>query len=51
MIVGENIFVMLLTHEKFKTSTPNPIADATRSTEVLVSLSLDARPKVTRRND
>ncbi|WP_442942779.1 VOC family protein [Nostoc sp.] len=28
MIVSETIFVMLLTHEKFKTFTPNPICDA-----------------------
>lgn len=29
MIVSETIFVMLLTHEKFKTFTPKPICDAT----------------------
>ncbi len=46
MIVGEDIFVMLLTHEKFKTFTPKPICDATKSTEVLVCLSVDSRPKV-----
>ena len=46
MIVGENIFVMLLTHDKFRTFTPKPICDATRSTEVLVCLSCDSRDKV-----
>jgi predicted lactoylglutathione lyase len=46
MIVGEDIFVMLLTHEKFKTFTPNPICDATKSTEVLVCLSIDGRERV-----
>jgi predicted lactoylglutathione lyase len=46
MIVSEDIFVMLLTHEKFKTFTPNPICDATKSTEVLVCLSRDSREKV-----
>jgi predicted lactoylglutathione lyase len=46
MIVSENIFVMLLTHEKFKTFTPNPICDATKSTEVLVCLSAESREKL-----
>jgi uncharacterized protein len=46
MIVSDNIFVMLLTHEKFKTFTPKPICDATKSTEVLTCLSLDSRTKV-----
>lgn len=36
MIVSEEIFVMLLTHDKFKTFTPKEICDATQSTEVLV---------------
>jgi predicted lactoylglutathione lyase len=46
MIVGDNIFVMLLTHEKFRGFTPNSIADARRSTEVLVCLSADSRARV-----
>jgi len=46
MIVGEDIFVMLLTHEKFKTFTPKQICDATKSTEVLVCLSCESREKV-----
>jgi len=46
MIVSEDIFVMLLTHEKFKTFTPKKICDATKSTEVLVCLSADSREKV-----
>lgn len=46
MIVSENIFVMLLTHEKFKMFTPNAICDATKSTEVLVCLSTESRAKV-----
>ncbi|NJP09084.1 MAG: VOC family protein [Leptolyngbyaceae cyanobacterium RU_5_1] len=46
MIVSENIFVMLLTYEKFKTFTPNAICDATKSTEVLVCLSMESREKV-----
>jgi predicted lactoylglutathione lyase len=46
MIVGEGIFVMLLTHEKFKGFTPNPICDARASTEVLIALSCDSRAQV-----
>lgn len=46
MIVSDDIFVMLLTHDKFKTFTPKEICDATKSTEVLVCLSSDSREKV-----
>ena len=46
MIVGEDIFVMLLTHDKFKTFTPKEICDATQSTEVLVCLSCESRENV-----
>jgi len=46
MIVGGDIFVMLLTHDKFQTFTPKEICDATKSTEVLVCLSSDSREKV-----
>ena len=46
MIVSEDIFVMLLTHDKFKTFTPNKICDATKSTEALVCLSCEGREKV-----
>jgi predicted lactoylglutathione lyase len=46
MIVAEDIFVMLLTQAKFKTFTPKPISDATKSTEVIVCLSSESRAKV-----
>lgn len=46
MVVSEDIFVMLLTEAKFKTFTPKEICDATKSTEVLVCLSLESREKV-----
>lgn len=46
MIVGENIFVMLLVESFFKTFTKKELCDATRSTEVLVCLSVDSRAKV-----
>ena len=46
MIVSEDIFVMLLTHEKFKTFTPKEICDSSKSTEVLVCLSAESRENV-----
>lgn len=46
MIAGDNIFVMLLTRERFGGFTPKPVADATRSTEVLICLALDSRDAV-----
>ena len=47
MIVAENIFVMLLSEERFKTFTPKPICDATQATEVLVCLQVESRDRVT----
>lgn len=46
MIVSNDIFVMLLTEDKFKTFTPKPICDATLSTEVLICLSCESRAEV-----
>lgn len=46
MVIGDNIYAMLLTHEKFRSFTPNPICDAHKSTEVLVCLSRDSREAV-----
>src|SRR5262245_33411768 len=46
MIVTDNIFVMLLTEEKFKSFTPKQICDAKKYTEALVALSLDSRTEV-----
>jgi uncharacterized protein len=46
MVVGDNIHVMLLAEEFFKTFTKKPIADARKSTEVLVCLSCESRAHV-----
>ena len=46
MIVGDDIFVMLLTHAKFKSFTPKDICDAKKCTEVLVCLSCESRAQV-----
>jgi len=46
MVISEDIFTMLLTHEKFKQFTPKPIADAHKTCEVLVALSRENRAAV-----
>ena len=46
MIISEDIFVMLMTENKFRTLTPKQICDATNSTEVLVCLSSASRDEV-----
>jgi predicted lactoylglutathione lyase len=46
MIVGEDIFVMLLTREKFASFTPREVCDATKATEVLICLSRESRKSV-----
>lgn len=46
MIIDENIFAMLLTRDRFQTFTSKPVADATKTTEVLVCLSRDSRAAV-----
>lgn len=46
MIVSDDIFVMLLTEEKFRTFTPNEICNARQFTEVLICLSVESRARV-----
>lgn len=46
MIVSDDIFVMLLAHDRFRMFTPKVICDATTSTEVLVGLSADSRAQI-----
>ena len=46
MIVSDDIYVMLLTEQKFKEFTPKAICDAKKATEVLVALSLESRELV-----
>jgi uncharacterized protein len=46
MIVGNNIFAMLLTRERFQSFTPKPVTDATQGTEVLICLTLENRDDV-----
>ncbi len=46
MVVGENIFAMLLHVDFFKTFTKKPVADARECTEVLTCLSCESRAEV-----
>ena len=46
MIIGENIFAMLLVEEFFKTFTKKSIADSFKSTEVLLGVSAESREAV-----
>ncbi len=46
IVISDTIYVMLLTHAKFKDFTPKQIADATKTCEVLLCLSCDSREAV-----
>lgn len=46
MVINDTIFVMLLTEAKFKGFSPNPIADAHKTTEVLLAVNCDTREDV-----
>ena len=46
MIIGEDIFVMLLVEKFFKSFTKKEICDATKDAEVIIALSAESREKV-----
>jgi uncharacterized protein len=46
MVIGDNIFAMLLAEESFKAFTNKEIADATKSTEVILAISVESRDQV-----
>jgi len=46
MVVSDDIFVMLLTHPKFREFAPHPVCDAKQETEVLMSLNVESRQQV-----
>ncbi len=51
MIIGENIYALLLVEKFFKTFTKKEIADATKTTEAIIALSMDNREKVDEMGD
>lgn len=46
MVWSENIFVMIMTHEKFKTFATKPLADTKSNLAGLFSLSMDSLDEV-----
>lgn len=46
MIIGENIFAMLLTEKRFSEFTDRPIADAHKTTEVLIAIDQPSKKAV-----
>ena len=46
MIIGENIFAMLVTEQRFKDFTKKEICNAHKYTEVLIAIDVDSREKV-----
>lgn len=46
IVIDENIFVMVMTHEKFAGFINGEISDAHKATEVLTCLSADSRQEV-----
>ncbi|MFI8106697.1 VOC family protein [Streptomyces sp. NPDC086023] len=46
LVISDTIFAMLLTEEKFKEFATKPVADASKTTEVMVALSAESREKV-----
>jgi predicted lactoylglutathione lyase len=46
VVISEDIYAMILTHEKFKQFTPKEISDASRTSEVLIALSFDSKEQV-----
>lgn len=46
IVISETIFVMVLTHEKFKQFARLPISDAKKETQALYALSRDSREAV-----
>jgi predicted lactoylglutathione lyase len=46
MVISENIFAMLLVEPFFQSFTKKQIADATKTTEVMIALSCESRAEV-----
>ena len=46
MVINKNMFVMLLTYEHFQNFTKKEIADAKKTTQVLIALEADSKEQV-----
>ena len=48
MVISDDIYSMLLTEAKFKEFSKKPMADAHKTTEVMIALSMDSKDEVNR---
>ena len=48
VVIGGNIFAMLLTHDKYRQFTSKEIANAGKTSEVLIALGVDSKAEVNR---
>lgn len=46
VVLSESIYVMILTHEKFSSFTPRPIADAKNTSQVLLAIDLESKARI-----
>ena len=46
VVISDTIFLMILTHPKFDSFTPNPRADTGKTTSALIALNRDSRADV-----
>ena len=46
MVFSEEIFVMLITHDRFKTFITKPITDVSKTTSALLSISVESLDRV-----
>ncbi|MGV2805733.1 glyoxalase/bleomycin resistance/extradiol dioxygenase family protein, partial [Clostridium perfringens] len=46
LVIGDNIFAMLLTEDYFKTFTKKDLSNAANTTEVILALSAESREQV-----
>jgi predicted lactoylglutathione lyase len=51
MVFSDEIFVMLLTHEKFKSFITRPITDVSKTTSALFSISVESLDRVNEISD
>jgi predicted lactoylglutathione lyase len=48
MVISDTIYAMLLTHDKYRQFTDKPIADTSKSSQVLIAISVDRKEDVNR---
>jgi hypothetical protein len=48
IVIGDRIFTMLLTHDKYRQFSSKQIIDANKASEVLIALGVDSKGEVNR---